>query len=329
MSFRQALSEVNIREGSNPGLVLDKYLDVEEKSRAPSLQKAQANLLQVSDLYSFLYKRWESSLKDNPKTICATDFNRLLIGAGQTVFETSLRLQSIYGIPFIPGSALKGVASNYALKLGRDQPEFAEDGQYYTTIFGSQNKQGLIVFHEAWLRPKSLENSILLDIVTVHYPEYYRMKFDQINIESDSPNPISFLSVEGEFMLAVEPVVKTPEAFNWANLALKLLVEAVKEVGVGAKTSAGYGLLYEKNSSQEVRQKPNVPSQKYTAGNVVKVKRVEDPKGKGRPWFSLLDGSLSGKLLDKSFPNIELGGEIELTIDSCNYKEKYANFKLK
>ena len=131
-------------------------------------------------------------------------------------------------------------------------------------------------------------------------------------------------------MLAIEPTIKNEKAYKWAELALELLVEALQEKGIGAKTSAGYGYLYEvKDKNKNVPETKIVQQKEYKSGDVVVVKRVEDPKGKGRPWFSLLDGSLSGRLIVEGIPDVELGTEMELRISSCNMNQKSANFTLK
>lgn len=50
---------------------------------------------------------------------------RLIVGLGnESVYETSMTLHHIYGIPYIPGSAVKGVTRSYVITevLGKDQP---------------------------------------------------------------------------------------------------------------------------------------------------------------------------------------------------------------
>ena len=81
-----------------------------------------------------------------------TDY-RLVIGSEQSIYETSIRLHHIYGIPFIPSSAIKGVVRSYIEEIKR-LDEFID-------MFGD-NKRGQIVFFDAF---PITEPKIKMDII--------------------------------------------------------------------------------------------------------------------------------------------------------------------
>lgn len=165
---------------------------------------------------------------------------RIVVGLGaESVLETSIRLHSIYGIPIIPGSAIKGLVRAYAeliLEKSPDNPELV-------SICGTSPSKapleaGKVVFFDAV--PSNLPR-LKLDVMNPHYGEYYRggnmPPADYLN-----PVPVYFLTVEkgSKFSFAVA------SSSNNANLAKEAecwLKEALIELGIGAKTTTGYGQM--------------------------------------------------------------------------------------
>ncbi len=152
---------------------------------------------------------------------------RLVIGLGsESVYETSISIHRNYSVPVIPGSAVKGVAHAYAER---------NKSQTKDEIFGTQEQAGKVIFFDALPIIESGKEFLVLDIMNVHYPEYYRK--GETPGDWMSPNPIFFLAVEG---LKYKFTVASKESLL-AKEALTLLKNALKEIGIGAKTSAGYG----------------------------------------------------------------------------------------
>jgi CRISPR-associated protein Cmr6 len=131
-----------------------------------------------------------------------------VVGLGsENVLETGLRLHHTYGIPVIPGSALKGLASHYCdevwgqrhnEKASEENLLFRRRGTHHSLLFGTTEDGGVITFHDALLTPESLNQGALgLDVMTPHHPKW------QVNgappTDFDSPVPVSFLSVSGTF----------------------------------------------------------------------------------------------------------------------------------
>ena len=197
---------------------------------------------------------------------------RLIVGLGAShPQETSMTLHHIFGIPYIPGSALKGASRHYMiwkfvdeneeeLKLRLCKSNFAEllkelnkalEKEENLTvsvgnisfkdlihIFGTQNRQGKIIFFDAY---PIEEIKLKIDIMNPHYPDYYTK--DKPPTDWQNPIPIKFLTVEDtkfRFYLAAKDKDQ-----NLLNHARKILNDALLNYGVGAKTSLGYGLFEE------------------------------------------------------------------------------------
>ena len=82
--------------------------------------------------------------------------------------------------------------------------------------------------------------------MTPHHPEW--LDGSVAPTDFDSPMPVPFLSVIGSFRVAVSwhgPA--SDKAKNWTELARSLLCDALKDWGVGGKTTSGYGRIVDLN----------------------------------------------------------------------------------
>jgi CRISPR-associated protein Cmr6 len=160
---------------------------------------------------------------------------RFVVGLGAAhVLETAITLHRLFGVPIIPGSAAKGVAKAYAQLV---EHRFDEDPEL-AAIFGTTDQAGSIIFLDAI----PVETPQLkLDIMNPHYPAYYRTRGAQPPANWELPNPVFFLTVSETpywFGLAQRP----GSSDHLLDTAARWLKGALKELGVGAKTTAGYGL---------------------------------------------------------------------------------------
>jgi CRISPR-associated protein Cmr6 len=201
----------------------------------------------------------------------ATTSWRLVIGLGAShPQETSMTLHHIYGIPYIPGSAIKGVTRYWAiLKFAEEMcknenlefekaiekvSKALENGEkidlkvedlefnQLIEIFGTQKQQGKVIFFDAY--PVG-EINLKIDVMNPHYPEYYSK--GQAPTDWQNPIPIKFLTVENtkfQFYLAV----RGKNSNKILEKTKELCLEALKEHGIGAKTSLGYGIFEEINT---------------------------------------------------------------------------------
>ena len=173
---------------------------------------------------------------------------RLIVGiGGGSIYETAILLHHIYGIPYIPGTALKGVTHHHALNQEFDQIKideiFGQDELPEESINGSQ---GRIIFFDAFpIESPTIEP----DVMTPHYPDYYGKTKPKPPADWQSPNPIGFLTVghqtKFQFILGIKRKFGTEDEIDKAllTLALAWLEEALQFRGIGAKTAVGYGYM--------------------------------------------------------------------------------------
>lgn len=163
---------------------------------------------------------------------------RVIVGLGtDSVYETGITLHHIYGFPYIPASAIKGITNHYAQDKGYDiEQSGTKHKQWYDDIFGNTKQQGKITFFDAMpLTPPKLKP----DIMNVHYPKYYGE--GQAPTDTQNPVPILFLTVEEtkfQFMLGCKEENK-----NLLKTAIDWLKNALEQKGIGAKTAVGYGYM--------------------------------------------------------------------------------------
>lgn len=273
MTIRNQLAKHELDETTHAGLWLDRYLpQLAQESDAPKdAVRAHINKLlaraKVPAVYRSHYQRWTALLADlgtqnAARTAEATVDGRMIVGLGaESVLEVGISLHRTYGVPLIPGSALKGLAARHARRLANPEwnppkrasagspnmseyPRDPSEGQSYRALFGDHEEAGCVVFHDAlWVPPpdtKDKEKTRLpldLDVMTVHHAAYYSAKDDTPPADSDDPNPVPFVTAQGTYLIALEG----PPA--WTDAAMTLLKMALRSEGIGAKTAAGYGRL--------------------------------------------------------------------------------------
>lgn len=245
-NLKQVLSTDNL---SNPSLILQKYLempagdDKDSSNRNRLMDKAVNSLSKISQIYTQAYNNWKSFLpKDTKREELSTDGN-IIVGLGSdNVLETGITLHHTYGVPYIPGTALKGLAAHYCNQnWGNKDDNFKKGGVCYKEIFGDTTQAGHIRFWDAWITPQTLSGCLKKDIMTPHNTKYYSASDNTPPSDYESPNPISFLSVQGTFTIALSCDVNNDEGKKWVELTFELLKSALRDWGVGAKTSSGYG----------------------------------------------------------------------------------------
>jgi CRISPR-associated protein Cmr6 len=163
---------------------------------------------------------------------------RFVVGLGiDSVYETGITLHHIYGFPYVPASAIKGICNHYAQDNGYHQSQ-SEFKSYYDTIFGGTDKKGKIIFLDAM--PKTIPQ-LKTDIMNPHYPEWYGS--GKPPTDTQSPRPIPFLTVEEtEYQFILASKDRNRELLK---TAMEWLENALKEKGIGAKTAVGYGYMSE------------------------------------------------------------------------------------
>jgi CRISPR-associated protein Cmr6 len=244
---RDQLKDIKLSDTLNAhaGLWLDKYI-TEQRQEDPTSRSALiagVSTLSSPELYKAFYQRWEQMLTDQgAQTRKASVKGRMIIGLGdESVLETSITLHKTYGIPYIPGSALKGLAASYARqRLGE---AWQNNGEAYKTVFGDTDDTGYITFFDALYIPETgfRGNALYSDVITVHHPLYYQGT-NTAPADWDSPNPVPFLSATGNYLAALAGPELEQER-SWVKTTFSILRHALAEMGIGAKTSSGYGRM--------------------------------------------------------------------------------------
>ncbi len=211
---------------------------------------------------------------------------RLVIGAGYPSFiENGFLFHHVYGIPYIPGETLKGLARTVFIlsvaeavkeetKFSKIEEELSEEVEgisyqipkkvniilddytienpveTFRKIFGSKERRGQVIFFDAYPVDFNPSEHFEADIMNSHYGDYYqsgKAPADWLN-----PNPIHFLALkEGivfEFSLGLAPLEPMEDSEEKLLLATtrRLLEVGLKNFGVGNKKRKGYGWFSDK-----------------------------------------------------------------------------------
>lgn len=231
---------------TNPGLWLDKFAAYTlrgSKLEMALRAKKREDVNWHTDAFLYTLEkfkhRWEKILQaGGALTFTAEPQWRMAVGLGTaSARETGLALHRLYGFPILPGSALKGLTSSWAEINNKDETTRAR-------VFGTQDETGTVIFFDAIpLAPLRIK----LDVMNPHYGKYYLDSSGRTPpADWHSPVPVYFLTLEhgSRFLFAVAPRRRhNTDDQSDATCARDWLKRALCELGVGAKTSAGYGYL--------------------------------------------------------------------------------------
>jgi CRISPR-associated protein Cmr6 len=264
------------RKWDNPGLFFDKGFWEWKADNGKRGEDIGDHIrvvcdIPVSDVYKVAYRRWLAMTEDTnrfARWFACLEGTRLFIGLGMAhVLETQVFRHPVYGMPCIPGSALKGLARAKAREYA-GKGEYGMDKDVVNILFGvgsdEQEKAdaGYLIFHDAWWIPKeeggSEDKSYIPEIVTVHAVEYYKNQGEKPpHPDMESPNPNQQLAVHGSFYFVIEGVRQ------WAELGMRFLTLALESEGVGGKVAAGYGYFVEdKKITRKNAEKSMTPEER-------------------------------------------------------------------
>ncbi|MCX8082695.1 MAG: type III-B CRISPR module RAMP protein Cmr6 [bacterium] len=279
----------NINGIENLSLLLNKYIDFwiinknryeYEKEGSKNQIKGKSKVLNRAVAYSKstsisknFYKNFVNRYKYFLSQIKATQIYgkvhwRLVVGLGtNSVLETSMTLHHILGVPYIPGTAVKGMLSTYYIEQNREQleeklreykendenenkkkyatiEEFAsEQDENYIKLFGNQKNKGNVTFLDAY--PENFP-VLEIDVMNCHYQPYYSGDTEngQLTPPADwlSPNPIKFLTVKKDTKFIFPFITENDEMKRDVETLIK---GALENLGIGAKTAVGYGYFKE------------------------------------------------------------------------------------
>ncbi len=183
--------------------------------------------------------------------------SRLIVNqAGGVLENAGPCLHPHFGYPYIPGSAVKGVARHAAWCEWNEAGESRKEGiaRKMARVFGyptgdkglddylknlkcDTKRGGCVSF---WPAVPDGRAPLVTDIVNCHHMKYYGGN-QPYATDDESPNPQFFPAVESGVSFLFTLVPLRDAGAEDLGLAKKWLVKAIMENGVGAKTSAGYG----------------------------------------------------------------------------------------
>lgn len=253
MALRPALRSLHIKDCEHPGLAWTRLLPGHDIADVDSPYhrhvRSTASSRTDKDLYRTAFTRWAEAMKDSPGTILleATTSSPIAIGLGTTsLVDIGISLHHTYGVPYLPGSSLKGLTRRAAADF-----EFTDEQIDVLFGYGGRNDidareagddagRGYVTFWDGWLDPERVA-VLAPDVITVHHPEYYGSQGATPPTDFDDPNPVAFLSIPPgtRFHLALS----APDSPDWLPVAVKVLTYGLGTLGIGAKTSVGYGRL--------------------------------------------------------------------------------------
>ncbi|MCS7312429.1 MAG: type III-B CRISPR module RAMP protein Cmr6 [Acidobacteria bacterium] len=296
---RRRIREVRLQEpfrNASPGFFFERIVPLDLRHKLsefkPHLWKSYLDAYgqgqRFRELIQWIQKRQESiyhqaqSAAWEAKCFDLRLTHRMVVGLGATsTWETAMVWHRPTGLPYIPASALKGLArariveetfqsaidawpafkemsyqdrhaclkaiDEWLLKPEANVPlppnvsqTLQRRRQEIFDLFGHTEQAGLVEFLDAFpTEPPKFE----LDVMNVHYPEYYRRLSPQA-LDTESPNPVVFLTVARtpfRFIILCDRLRAGDKAPRLLEQAANLLKAGLQTMGVGAKTRLGYG----------------------------------------------------------------------------------------
>ena len=161
------------------------------------------------------------------------------------------------GVPFLPGSALKGLARAWAHDWGHWPNKETRDKEI-ARIFGPPPASGAlsvgsVVFFDAL---PTAPVKLTMEVMTPHYQPWYQADRPAARPPADwyDPTPIPFLALApgSTFLFAVGPRrPQNPQDRKDAETAFAWLKDALDGLGAGAKTAIGFGRFEEAGARQQ------------------------------------------------------------------------------
>lgn len=222
---------------------------------------------------------------------------RLAINLAEGLIQNAgINLDRIFGLPLIPGSAVKGVTRSVALAALKQNPG-PQSLENLARIFGlgksefdapnnnqaggelnpfahflqncslprndkgevTKELKGAVTFLQAM--PLTVAK-IVVDITNVHTPDYYRTGLSA-NLKKENPLPNYFPAVERgaefAFPLLLNSLGSDPSLLDMAE---QWLILALQEKGIGAKTAAGYGWFSDLGAQKKAEEVAQAQQQK-------------------------------------------------------------------
>ena len=190
---------------------------------------------QQAELIAARYQRWLARVHySGAATLHAHPEWRILVGSGgHKILDTGLTLDRTCGVPLIPSSSLKGIVRRYAEAVEEAPADLV------SYLLGDENEESppgdLAIFDGIPMAPPVLEREVLNPLLGDYYGGQSAIATDTI-----SARPSFFLTLGRESRFAFAVASRSRDGLALEQGA-EWLAQALQTLGVGAKTSAGYG----------------------------------------------------------------------------------------
>jgi len=235
---------------SNFALLLYRFADGSTKEKRQTLSAALAGcgnaaLGKLSGLLDGIQQRQAAALaglqeqKFHCEELKAKVAWRLVIGGSYgKVWDTSLQVHPLYGVPCLPASSIKGMLAHFV------EENYASDSDR-TRIFGTTDRQGEVIFLDAFCC-SGARRYFEEDVIGKHYHEYYEKDPPGVPADYCEPEPVKFLAVAGGVEFVFRFASRERELVNKTK---DWLLRCLAEYGIGAKTRVNYGRLKPSSSA--------------------------------------------------------------------------------
>ena len=164
-----------------------------------------------------------------------------------------------YGLPYLPGSGVKGVLRQAARELAGEVDDAVWDiesewsDEAITVLFGNEDskdaRRGALAFWD--VIPQIKGDKLMVEVMTGHQSHYYMD--GETPHDSGQPVPVYFLTVPPGSGFAFHVVCDLPflrrtapelaDGDRWKALLKQAFEHAFDWLGFGAKTAVGYGAM--------------------------------------------------------------------------------------
>jgi len=180
--------------------------------------------------------------------------------------ENGFAFLNPYGLPYLPGSGVKGVLRQAARELASGDWGDTQgwDEAAVTALFGKESgdrdtdhQRGALMFWD--VIPQLKDGSLQVEVMTAHQSHYYQK--GETPHESGQPNPINFLTVppgsgfvfhvqcNQSFLTSVAPDSGLDQ--SWNDMLKSAFEHAFAWLGFGGKTAVGYGAMEKDRDAEE------------------------------------------------------------------------------
>lgn len=245
----EALSATTLQPGMHAGLWYDKLYRAPDVDRREAKKKGHGPWIRTvtgtppgneAQLDETVGRRRLMVAHLGGRLIYARASSRFVTGLGRShPVENGFAWHHTLGTPYLPGSSIKGVVRAWARMAGETPARI--DALLGRPPRGEEPAQvGMVDLLDGLpTAPARLE----VEVMTPHYGPYYQG--GQVPGDWHSPVPIPFLVAAAKLTLQIGVVARSrgPEGENQAavDTVCAWLIDALRELGAGAKTAVGYG----------------------------------------------------------------------------------------